>query len=197
MVVSFSVSIPVGFIKRARWATLCFTLIHFVISHIHTWKLPNKTTAKCSTWQWLGFRLDALQWVKKTGSVLFALWSASLLWFYTFSLWLHQVWTEGCQWRAGVALLPARPSRRGSPTACPSAGPTAPSRIAPACRETCWRDRWWFLKLYPENGWKLPFPATPLETALLCCLSVLACCCPAVSVSTRKHFGCKPKPISF
>lgn len=84
VVVSFSVSIPVGFIKRARWATLCFTLIHFVISHIHTWKLPNKTTAKCSTWQWLGFRLDALQWVKKTGSVLFALWSASLLWFLYF-----------------------------------------------------------------------------------------------------------------
>lgn len=74
--------------------------------------------------------------------------------FYIFRLWLHQVWKEGCRWRAGAVPPPARPSRRGSPTACRSAGPTAPSRIALACRETCWRDRWWPAHFHSEKDTK-------------------------------------------
>lgn len=49
---------------------------------------------------------------------------------------------EGCRWRLWAVQLLAKPSRRESRTACRSAGPTAPSRTAPGCRERCWSHRW-------------------------------------------------------
>lgn len=51
---SFCLSNPTCYtlpsLLRVCWAhPRCFTLIHFVISHIHTWMLPNATSAKYST----------------------------------------------------------------------------------------------------------------------------------------------------
>lgn len=110
IVAHFSVCVPViphvspegtnwGFVEPPRSATLCFTLTHCVISHVHTWKLPNSTAAKCNTVV-LCFPPSVADYFNRD---LFSwpFWSPSLLWFSAFRLWLHQVLEGGMPVESG------------------------------------------------------------------------------------------------